>query len=78
VETTNVEARYSADGRITPLSFTWRGESQPITSYGRQWGDEENLHFLVMTSGDLVFELVFVTFSGKWQIARAPSGMPSA
>lgn len=71
-EATEVEARFAEDGHITLLSFTWRGRKRPVLSHGRQWGSEDGFHFLIMTTGDQVFELVFAPLSGLWHIARAP------
>ena len=71
-EATEVEARFGEDGKISPLSFTWHGQRRAVTSRGRQWGADDGLHFLVMSSGDRVFELVFVPMTGLWHVARAP------
>ncbi len=71
-EATEVEARFGGDGRITVLSFTWRGRKRPVLSQGRQWGAEDGFHFLVMTTGDQIVELVYVPLSGLWHIADTP------
>ena len=34
LEATEVEARFGEDGRITVLSFTWRGRKWPVLSHG--------------------------------------------
>ena len=67
-----VEARFDAAGGITVLSFTWRGAKWPATSQGRQWSADDGQHFLVMTTGDRILELVFAPSSGQWQIADTP------
>ena len=72
-DATEVEARFGEDGRITVLSFTWRGRKRPVLSLGRQWGAADGFHFLVMTSGDQVIELLYVPLSGLWHIAGAPN-----
>ncbi len=69
---TEVEARFEADGKIMVLSFTWRGRRLPVTSMGREWETEEGHHFLVMTTGDRIFELNFHATSGLWNVVRAP------
>ena len=71
-EPTEVEARFGTDGRVTVLSFTWRGRKLPITSEGRQWGAEDGFHYLVMTTGERVFELAYEPLSGLWQVVRMP------
>ena len=71
-EATEVEARFGADGRITVLSFTWRGRKRPVLSHGRQWGADDGFHFLVMTTGEQIVELVYVPLSGLWHIADTP------
>ncbi len=71
-EATEVEARFGIDGQITILSFTWRGRKRPILSDGRQWGADDGFHFLVMTTGEQIVELVYVPLSGLWHIADAP------
>ncbi len=76
LEATEVEARFGEDGRITVLSFTWRGRKRPVLGHGRQWGAEDGFHFLVMTTGEQIVELLYVPPSGLWHIAATPN--PSA
>jgi hypothetical protein len=71
-EATEVEARFGEDGRITVLTFTWRGRKRPVVSHGRQWGADDGFHFLVMTTGDQIVELVYVPLSGLWHVAATP------
>ena len=78
MDATEVEARFGEDGRITVLSFTWRGRKRPVLSHGRQWGTEAGFHFLVMTSGEQVIELLYVPLSGLWHIAGAPNRAQTA
>jgi hypothetical protein len=73
LEATEVEARFGEDGRITVLSFTWRGRKRPVVGHGRQWGADDGFHFLVMTTGEQVVELLYVPLSGLWHIAATPS-----
>ncbi len=70
-EASEVEARFGADGSITVLSFTWRGVRRPVTSHGRRWADADGQHFMVMTTGDQIVELVYAPASGRWHIADA-------
>ncbi len=67
-----VEARFGSDGTLIPLSFEWQGQRYSVESYGRQWEEEGRQHFLVMVSGDLVFELVYLQEDNQWQVARSP------
>jgi hypothetical protein len=67
-EATEVEARFGEDGHVTVLTFTWRGRKRPVLSQGRQWGADDGFHFLVMTTGEQIVELVYVPLSGLWHI----------
>ena len=79
LETTEVEARFGEDGRITVLSFTWRGRKRPVVGHGRQWGADDGFHFLVMTAaGELIVELLYVPGTGLWHIARTPNQQHTA
>ncbi len=71
-EATEVEARFGVDGRINVLSFTWRGRKLPVVSEGRQWGADDGFHFLVMTTGERIFELAYESLTGLWHIVKMP------
>ena len=71
-ESTEVEARFGVDGKISVLSFTWRGRKLPVISDGRQWGADDGFHFLVMTTGERVFELAYESLTGLWRIVKMP------
>lgn len=68
-----VEARFSAGGKITVLSFTWRGQRTPVVGEGRQWLAEDGWHFGVMTVDERPFELAFMPERGLWRVVRAPA-----
>ena len=72
-EPIEVEARFGEDGHITVLSFTWRGRKRPVLEHGRQWGAEDGFHFLLMTTGDQIFELVYAPLSSLWTLAGNPT-----
>jgi hypothetical protein len=79
LEATEVEARFGEDGRITVLSFTWRGRKWAVVGQGRQWGADDGFHFLVMTTtGELIVELLYVPATGLWHIARTPNQQHTA
>jgi hypothetical protein len=63
-----VVARFDAQGRFTPLSFTWQGQPFPVDSTGRRWQDERGEHILVMIPVERVCELVFVPSEGRWYV----------
>ena len=75
-EPAEVEARFGEDGKTTVLSFTWRGRRLPVTSMGREWEAEDGHHFLVMTTSERVFELVYDPASVRW--LAAPASGPTA
>jgi hypothetical protein len=75
-EPIEVEVRFGEDGHMTVLSFMWRGRKRPVLSHGRQWGDEDGFHFLLMTTGDQVYELVYAPLSSLWHIAGNPTNGP--
>lgn len=78
LEGTEVEARFGDDGRITVLSFTWRGSKWAVLGHGRQWGADDGFHFLVMTTGELIVELLYVPATGLWHIAGTPNQQHTA
>ena len=72
MQATEVEARFSAKGKISLLSFKWQGQRRAVTSRGRQWNADDGLHFLVLDASEQVFELLYAPASGLWHIVRAP------
>jgi len=68
MEPVEVTARFSIDGKIVPLNFSWRQKSYKITSVGRSWEDEAGHHILVMTPGDRIYELFFVPAESLWYL----------
>ena len=73
MEGLEVEARFSAAGEITVLSFTWRGQKTPVVGEGRQWAAEDGRHFWVMTVDERLFELAFAPERGLWRVVQAPA-----
>lgn len=69
-----VDARFSQDGEVLPLRFTWRGDTYPVDSTGRRWKDDRGHHILVMTLGEQVYELVFVPTETRWYLGRFGRG----
>ena len=63
-----VEARFDQQGKITPLRFTWRGQTYPVESTGRQWQEQDEAHILVIVAGDRVLELVFNAGQVRWYL----------
>jgi hypothetical protein len=68
-----VEARFSAEGKISVLSFAWRGQRVLVVGEGRQWRAEDGQHFWVMTLDERQFELAFMPERGLWRLVRAPA-----
>lgn len=67
----NVLTSLSPQGMISPLSFTWRRRNYTITSWGRRWQVPEGEHFLVMTAGGRMFELVHRLPEDEWILLSA-------
>jgi len=78
---TVVDARFEEDGSLTPLAFQWDGARLPVASHGRAWvnGEEGDLrrHYMVMTAGEMTFELIFAPGTLRWRVAPA-SGRAAA
>ena len=71
-ESIPVEAQFEPDGTLIPLAFKWQGQQYTVVSYGRQWEENGRRHYLVMVSGDQVFELIYLQKDNQWQVARSP------
>ena len=71
-ESIPVEARFEQDGSLRPIAFEWQGRRFEIESHGRQWEESGKHHFLVMVSGDQVFELVYLRQGNQWRLKRSP------
>jgi hypothetical protein len=71
-EIITVEARFEADGTIRPLAFFWRGARHKVASHGRQWEQGDERHYLVMTPGEQIFELVYQSAESRWKLQREP------
>jgi hypothetical protein len=72
-EVIHVEARFGEDGEIRPLVFVWEEFRFSVLALGRQWQEGDLRHFLVMTSGKQVFEIVYNEEDGSWRMGRSPS-----
>lgn len=70
---TTVEARFDEHGGVTPLAFHWRGRRMPVAACGRTWvtgeGEARESHYLVMSAGEEVFELVLEHNTLQWRVA---------
>ena len=78
MEPVEVVARIDTQGRITPLSFTWQGQSISVASAGRRWEDERSEHILVMIPFEKVCELVFNQVEGRWYVRFFSTGSKTA
>ena len=73
-EPISVEARFNQDGSLLPIAFEWKGQRYSILSYGRQWEQEAERHFLVMVQGEKVYELAYLIEEVSWRLIRSPRG----
>ncbi|NIS79931.1 MAG: hypothetical protein GTO14_06940 [Anaerolineales bacterium] len=67
-----VEARFEVDGTIRPMAFIWQGRRYRITSLGRQWEQDSERRFLVMTSSYRVYEVAYLRQESAWRLRRSP------
>ncbi len=74
MELIEVLARFNIEGQMVPESFTLKGVSYKVFSTGRKWIDAEGQHFLVMTAGERVVELVFAPDVMRWYLKPIPGG----
>jgi hypothetical protein len=72
-EATSVEARFDANGEITPRRFTWRGGMVPVEGVGRQWKEGDERCFMVMAVGGQPFELRLNERTLCWRVTRIPT-----
>jgi hypothetical protein len=70
LEPIEVTARFSQDGKVTPLQFTWQGRTCQVESTGRYWQAKDEMHILVMANGGQVYELIFMAAEGLWRLRR--------
>jgi len=78
MEPVEVTARFDLDGKIIPLTFSWREKNYKVASVGRSWEDEAGRHILVMTPGDRIYQLVFIPAESLWYLHPLDSDrMPS-
>jgi hypothetical protein len=71
-EAVEVVARFDESGKVIPISFVWGGVKRPILSLGRQWVQDGDRHFLVMTGEAQVYELVYRPAEMVWCLLRTP------
>jgi hypothetical protein len=73
-----VEARFEVDGSIHPQTFIWQERRYPIASLGRQWEQDGERRFLVMTADSRVYEVAFLRQEGAWRLRRRPEDFGGA
>ena len=69
----HVEARFRDDGEIVPFAFVWEERRFAVLALGRQWQEDSSRHFLVMTSEDKMFEIIYNEDEGNWCMGRSPA-----
>ena len=70
METIEVTARFDPEGKITPISFVWRGRVYPVESIGRSWEARDGLHMLVMVPGNRAYHLIYNPQDKTWKLVR--------
>jgi len=79
-EVIQVELAEDADQQ-RPVAFTWDGRRYAVHHHGRQWHEDGEHHFLVMTADRRPFELVHSEALGGWRLRKSPTdfgGRPAA
>ena len=76
-EAVEVVARFDESGKVIPRSFVWESVKRPILSLGRQWVQDGDRHFLVMTGEAQVYELVYRSAEMRWYLLRKPQDLES-
>lgn len=66
MESVEVNATFSEQGLVTPLSFKRAGRNYHVDKVGKRWVDESGMHFLVLTPLDRLSELVFSPATCRW------------
>jgi hypothetical protein len=77
-EPISVEARFRLDGTIQPLAFLWQEKRYPVAALGRQWEQDQEKHFLVMTPNNKVYEISYSPGEGAWRLRRRPEDFGGA
>ncbi len=70
-----VEAKFETDGSIRPLAFVWKDTRIRIASLGRRWEQDEEVHFLVMSADEKVYELAYRQKDSLWFLCRRPENL---
>jgi hypothetical protein len=70
-----VQARFAADGAVTPTAFIWRQRTRYVTDWGRTWEEQAGgvtwRCYLVRTAAADTFELCYAPAEGRWMLTRA-------
>jgi hypothetical protein len=69
-----VTVRFTEQGLITPLHFSWKGSVHRVESTGRRWADEKGQHILIMVTTGKIYELTFKSGDGRWFIRHGEPG----
>jgi len=67
-----VIARFDAQGKVYPQSFTWQGQRHSLDSIGRRWLEGTDEHILVMDAAGRAFELIYIRVEGLWRLKTIP------
>lgn len=71
-ETITVEARFTAQGEITPRGFEWQGRMLTVEAVGRRWAGPGERRFTVLAMGGRLFELRLDEQTLCWSMVRGP------
>jgi hypothetical protein len=72
IEPIAVETYLNKEGEILPRAFIWQGQRYSIYTWGRRWKEGDEEHTLVITQGELSFELAYSSLNKVWTLIRKP------
>jgi hypothetical protein len=63
-----VTAKFTPEGRITPLKFCRQDRQYQVESTERRWQEQNGYHILVMAASGQIFELLFSRLESRWYL----------
>lgn len=61
------------DDLLEPRTFLWNGRRHRVLDLGRHWKEPGQIHWLVRTHTQKVFELIYRQGEKRWIMGRTPN-----